>query len=197
MANDGVNMRRMSEPEMIRRPDSTGPVPDKPLTLKQQRFVNEYLVDLNATRAYIRAGYSARGAHKLSARLMAHDGVRAALMKAVEAQSKRTGITADVILGELLLMARSDLAEAFDDAGNLKPINEIPEATRRAIASIEVDEITERGEGGKREVVGYTRKVKFWDKTRSLELLGKHLKLFVEKIEHSVSDDLARFIRDL
>lgn len=169
------------------------------LTPKQQRFVDEYLIDLNATQAAIRAGYSVRTAKSVGAENLTKPDVRAAVSAAVEAQSKRTGITADVILGELLRLARVDLSEAYDDNGKLKPIRDMPEDVRRAIAGVEVDEIEEWTEGtdGKkrREVVGYTTKVKFWDKPRSLELLGKHLKLFTDVVKHEGFDSLAEALR--
>ena len=169
------------------------------LTLKQQRFVDEYLIDLNATQAAMRAGYSAKTANEQGARLLANVHISRAVSQAVAAQSERTGITADVILGELLRLARVDLADAYEESGKLKPVREMPEDLRRAIAGVESDEIwewVEDDEGERRrELVGFTRKVKFWDKTRSLELLGKHLKLFTDVVKHEGFDALAEALR--
>ncbi len=165
------------------------------LTPNQERFVEEYLLDLNATQAAIRAGYSAKTANEQGSRLLANANVRDAIDAAKKARSERTEITADLILKELLMIARVDLAQAYDESGRLKNIHDIPEDVRRAIAGIEVDELFE-GHGEDREKIGDTRKVKFWDKPRALELLGKHLKLFTDKLELSGTDALAEKIAE-
>lgn len=154
------------------------------LTDKQERFCQEYLKDLNGTQAAIRVGYSAKTATEQSSRLLTNVNVAARVKELMGKRSERTEITADVVLKELLLLAKVDLAQAYDEKGNLKPIHEIPEDVRRAIAGIKVYEEFE-GYGKDRVKVGEVREVKFWDKTRTLELLGKHLKLFTDKVEHS------------
>lgn len=162
-------------------------MPASALTLKQQRFADEYLVDLNAKQAAIRAGYSPRSAEVTGAKLLSNTKVAAYVKSAASAQQERTRITADVVLGELLRLARVDLSEAYDESGKLRPVREMPEDLRRAIAGVESDEIWEWVEDDdgerRRELVGFTRKVKFWDKTRALELLGKHLKLFTDRVD--------------
>lgn len=154
------------------------------LTPKQERFVQEYVVDLNATQAAIRAGYSEDTAYSQGQRLLKNVEVQSFVEKARNEQAKRTGVTADTILFELLRIARSDLGQAFDDNGNLLPIKEIPEDVRRAISGVETFEEFD-GHGVERVKIGETRKLKFWDKTRALELLGKHLGLYVEKVDHT------------
>jgi phage terminase small subunit len=155
-----------------------------PLTARQQRFVAEYLVDLNATAASVRAGYSAKTAPQQGPRLLQHPTVAKEISAALERRSARLEIKADDVLRELLRLARVDIGEAFDDEGKLKPLKEIPEDVRRAISGIEVDELFD-GHGENRMSIGVTRKLKFWDKTRALEMLGKHLKLFTDRIEVS------------
>lgn len=87
------------------------------LTPKRQRFVEEYLIDLNATQAYIRAGYSANGAHKNAAFLMANHDIRAAIAETRDRRSVSTGITTDYILGRLRdNLERSMQAEPVLDA---------------------------------------------------------------------------------
>lgn len=154
------------------------------LTPQQSRFVDEYLVDLNGTAAYKRAGYKATGkaAEACAARLLGDARVARIVKNRMEERSKRTEITADVILHELLRIARADVSQAFTETGDLKPLHEIPEDVRRAISGIEVIVERDRETG---ETAGMLKKVRFWDKTKGLELLGKHLKLFTEKHEHS------------
>jgi phage terminase small subunit len=152
------------------------------LAPKQARFVDEYPIDVNAKAAAIRAGYSPKTAQEQGSRLLSNVKIRQAIDERILARSKRTEITADTVLRELLRLARVDIGEAFKPDGSLKSIHDMPEDVRRAIAGVEVDELF-HGHGQDREQIGYTRKVKFWDKTRALELLGRHLKLFVDKIE--------------
>lgn len=108
----------------------------------------------------------------------------------MNARSEKTGVTAEHILSELLKIATSDVGDAFDEMGQMKPLNQMSADTRRAIASIEVHEIFE-GQGSQKTAIGLARKLKFWDKPKALELLGKHLKLYTDKIEHDVTDALA------
>lgn len=155
------------------------------LTPKQEAFVKEYLIDLNGTAAAKRAGYTgsdnvlANTAHNL----LRNPKVAAVIQEAMDKRSERTEITADVVLKELLLIARADLSQAYADNGKLLPIKQIPEDVRRAIAGIKVFEEFE-GMGKDRIQIGEVREVKFWDKPKALELLGRHLKLFTDKIEH-------------
>lgn len=150
------------------------------LGVKQARFVAEYLKDLNATQAAIRAGYSVGTAHVQGPRLLSNVRVRAEIDAALKRRAERVEVRADDILRELLRLATVDIGQAFNVDGTLKPIHEIPEDVRRAMSGVEVEEF-DHDDGP----TGRVRKVKFWDKTRGLELLGKHLKLFVDRVEHS------------
>ncbi len=151
------------------------------LNPKQQRFVAEYLVDLNATQAAIRSGYSQKTARQIATENLSKPAIAAAI---AERQAKRIGkleLTAETILGELLRIAKVDVREAYDEDGNLRPLSEIPEDVRRAVAGIEIDD---RWEGKGEDATRYTvKKLKFWDKNRALELLAKNLGLLVEKHE--------------
>lgn len=152
------------------------------MTPKQERFIEEYLVDLNATQAAIRAGYSERTANEQGARLLANASVAAAIEAGKDKRSTATNITAETVMRELYRLATVDVAQAYDEHGNLKAIHDIPEDVRRAIAGVEV--VTEKSEEGESS---YTKKLKFWDKNKSLELLGKHVNVqaFKDRIEHS------------
>jgi len=165
---------RADRSEKVAVPDTEG------LTGRQVRFIEEYLVCLNATVAARKAGYSARTAGSQGADLLKNPKVKAALSKAIENRSIRVAVKADDVLGELLRIARVDIAQAFNEGGQLKPLHEIPEDVRRAIAGIEVEQLFV-GRGEDRKQTGDLVKVKFWDKVRGLELLGKHLQLFNDK----------------
>lgn len=154
------------------------------VTDKESLFVVEYLKDLNATDAYMRAfGLENRKSAGVQASvLMSKPRIKAAIQKAMDARAQRVEITADMILREILLIAKTDLANAYDEGGRLRPIHEIPEDTRRAIAGVKVFEEFE-GFGKERHKIGEVRELKMWDKLKALELLGKHLKLFKETVE--------------
>lgn len=153
---------------------------------KQRRFVAEYLKDLNATQAAIRAGYSPKTAEQQGHRLLRNAEISQAVEKAKSEQLQRLEVSADVVLRELLRIATSDISQAFDGRG-LKPLHEIPEDLRRCISGVDSEAIFE-GAGRDRTHIGDLQKVKLWDKTKALELLGKHLVLFTDKHEHLGKD---------
>lgn len=145
------------------------------LTPKQQVFVDEYLVDLNATQAAIRAGYSAKNADKIGPQLLGKSRVAAAIKQALAERSRRTGINQDRVLRELAKVG-------FINASDVINMNEATvrsDANREdtaAIASVKVKTIpTEAGDIVEREV-------KVYDKLKALELIGKHLGMFTDKL---------------
>ncbi len=151
---------------------------------RQARFVAEYLKDLNATQAAIRSGYSAKTAASIAEELLKKPDIAREVNAALERRNARVEVKSDDILRELLHLAMVDISEAYNPDGSLKPLNEIPADVRRSLANIETEEIF-AGFGENREHVGRIAKVKFYDKTKALELLGKHLKLFTDKLEVS------------
>src|SRR4051812_9638179 len=92
------------------------------LTAKQQRFVEEYLVDLNATQAAIRAGYSEKTAYKIGAENLRKPQIQEAVAQARGKLSKQTQITSERVLQEYARLAFLDIRKAFDANGNLKPV---------------------------------------------------------------------------
>lgn len=147
---------------------------------KQRRFAEEYLIDLNATQAAIRAEYSEKTAYSQGQRLLKNDEVQALVQELMAARAKRTEITADNVLAELAKHAFLDPKSFFDDSGNLKNIHEIPDEAAVALAGLDVFEEYE-GRGQDREFLGYTKKIKFTDKLKALISLGEHLGLFNKK----------------
>lgn len=148
-------------------------MPRDKLTPKQQRFVEEYLVDLNATAAAIRAGYSEKTARQVASQNLSKLNIQAAIAEAKANRSERTGIDADRTLTELGCIAYSDIRKMFTEDGRIKPLAELDPETAAAIASYE---IVERNIGdGEVERV---HKVKFWDKNSALQKVMQHLGLF-------------------
>ena len=150
------------------------------LTPKQKLFVKEYLVDLNATQAAIRAGYSEKTAYRIGANLIQKSSVSIAIQKALARREKRTEVTSDMVVRELARIAFSDTRKLFNEDGSMKLPHEMDDDTAAALAGVDTFEESDKG-----AIIGYTRKVKRWDKTRALELLGKHLGMFPDKKEFS------------
>lgn len=168
------------------------------LTPKQQKFVEEYLIDLNATQAAIRAGYSVKTAEQQGYQLLHKTSVLTEIKKAQAKLSKRTGISQDRIIRQLAKVAFSDMKDVMEwktikyplTDFDGKPIldadgNQETDPQLRIILkeSNEVDgsiiqEISESNKGGT-----ITHAVKLNDRIRALELLGKHLGMWVDKTE--------------
>lgn len=136
------------------------------LTGKQKRFVEEYLCDLNATQAAIRAGYSAKTAEWIGPQLLQKTHVAAAIQEAMNKRSVRTEITADRVLREVSHMALYDPADiAGANISGPQDIPNLPEEVRRAIIGWSWDK-----QGN--------FILKLSPKTPSLELLGRHLMIW-------------------
>ena len=160
------------------------------MTPKQEAFVREYLVDLNATAAYKRAGYTAKGnaAEVNAARLLRNAQVAAAVAEAQGKRAERTQIDADYVLNRLVEIDRMDVLDIMGDDMSLKPVPQWPESWRRYLSGVDIAEMFE-GRGDDREMVGILKKIKWPDKVRNLELLGKHIgvQAFKDRIEQSGS----------
>lgn len=100
------------------------------------------------------------------------------------ALSGRSEYIRERVLGELELMGTSTLLGVLNDDGTIKPVSQWPKNMARTVSNIEIFEEFS-GVGDQRELIGHVKKVRFWDKTRSLELLGKNLSLFVDRVHHS------------
>lgn len=151
------------------------------LTNRHQRFVDEYIIDLNATQAAIRAGYAPKAANKQAHLLMLRPDVQAAIAEAQASRSERTKIDADWVLRRLVDEAEADMADLLDESGALKPVREWPLIWRKGlVAGLDVEEIRQDG-----AVVGVIRKVKMSERHKRTELIGKHVRVqaFNEKVE--------------
>lgn len=137
------------------------------LTARQERFVEEYMIDLDAKNAAIRAGYSARSAKTLGPRLTKMKNVAARIEEEKARRARRTGITAERVLRELAQLAFFDASKCL---GMLNGDMEKMEELERETASIAAIKI---GKGG--------IEIRFHDKTRALELLGRHMGIFREE----------------
>lgn len=146
------------------------------MTGKQERFVEEYLIDLNATQAAIRARYSPKTAQEQGARLLSKVMVQTAISKAQAERSRRTGINQDRVIRELAKVAFLNPVDVIDmDEATIQ--GQANRDDTACIASVKVKTIpTDDGPITEREV-------KTYDKLKALELLGKHLGMFSDKLK--------------
>ncbi|MFU5001925.1 terminase small subunit [Pseudomonas paraeruginosa] len=144
------------------------------LTKKQRLFVDEYLIDLNATQAAIRAGYSTRRATEIGYQLLQRPEVAQAIQAAMAERSKRTEVEADYVIRRLREIDEMDVLDILEDDGSFRSIREWPKVWRQFLSGIEVAELFE-GRGDDRRIAGVLRKVKWPDKLRNLELLSRHV----------------------
>ena len=147
------------------------------LTPQMELFAREYVVDLDVIRA-VQAAYdipdrvtaSTKGSH-----LLKHPLVAALVAELKAKQFKRLDLKAEDVLREVMRLADLDPGQLYDAKGKLLPIHQLPEDIRRCIASIEYDQ-------------NGLPKIRFWSKPEALGLLGKHFKLFVDRLEVKISD---------
>jgi len=144
------------------------------LTAKQERFVEEYLVDLNATQAAIRAGYSSKTANEQGSQLLANLSIRARIDEAMAELSRRTGVNQERVIRELARLAFVNAPDVIDvKSATLK--EGVTEDDTAAIQSVKVKIISGDIESEEREI-------KLADKLKALELLGKHFGMFTDKV---------------
>lgn len=182
-----------------------GPLEDP----REERFCREYLVDFNGAGAVARAGYTQkpRSAAVQAARLLTRANIRERLAELAQQQVKRLKLEekADDTIEELTWIGKSDLRRIMDDKGSFLPMKEWPKSIARAISSIKVEEILIKHPGigmictdcknmKHREFAGYVKEVRLWPKVQAQELLGKHKKLFTDKVEHSVAGTLEELL---
>lgn len=164
------------------------------LTPRQSRFVDEYLVDQNATKAAERAGYSLKTAYSQGQRLLKNAEIRRRVDEGLEAQQERTQVSSDDVLYQLANMGFADIRQLFTPGGQLRSIHDLPDDIAAAIQSIKVVTKTIPGAGDEEPEVEYVHEVKLVDKVKPLELIGKHYKMFTDRVEHDVSEALAEKI---
>ena len=160
------------------------------LTAKQKRFCNEYLIDLNATQAAIRAGYSEVSARDIGCKNLTNPYIKSYLEKKMANREQRTEITQDMVLKELAKIGFANIDDYVTVENNdrnqkivkVKPTKDIPEDKIAAISSIK------QGANG--------IEIKVHDKVRALENIGRHLGMFKDKIEISGSNEIKVQLED-
>jgi phage terminase small subunit len=159
------------------------------LTAKQACFVQEYLIDLNATQAAIRAGYSKKTAYAVGHENLSKPEIADAIAEAQAERATRTQITQDRVLQELAKVGFSDIRGALTPNGQLLSAQEWDDQFAGAVSSLEVVQRPsgEYDDDGK-PIMENVSKFRMWDKMNALEKMGKHLGMFKEEttVTHKV-----------
>lgn len=158
------------------------------LTPKQARFVQEYLVDLNATQAAIRSGYSAKTAKSIGQENLTKPDIVSAIETAQNKRAESVGITAERVLRELALIGFSnmlDYIQPSEDGGAFVDLSALTREQAAAIGEVTVDTYQERKPDGKDGETRTVKKIKFKlaDKRAALVDVGRHLGMFKDKVE--------------
>ncbi len=165
------------------------------LCARQERFIAEYLVDLNATQAAIRAGYSAKTARWQASRMLSNVNISQRIAEKRQELADNTGLSVERVLKEAMRLAFFDIRKLTDSVGNPIPVHQLDADTAAAIQGLEL--ATERGpdnESGPTIV----RKYKIADKNSAIERLFKHLGLFEKDNKQSnPGDAMTAFLADL
>lgn len=151
------------------------------LTAQQERFCQEYIIDLNATQSAIRAGYSVKTADVQGCRLLGNVKVQARIAELNSERIERVQTKADYVLNRLLEIDSLDVADILDDRGDILPVSQWSKAWRTTIDSFDI--ISMRSVDGILSTL--LKSVRLPNKLRNLELLGKHIDVsaFKERLE--------------
>lgn len=171
----------------------TKPTAQPALTPRQQRFVDEYLVDLNATQAAIRAGYSAKTAAEIGCENLSKPQIAAALKAAKDARAAQTGVTAQRVVAELAKIGFADIRNIVRWGGAVPLVDPESDEVRvvNGVALVDSMDLTADQAAAIAEVSqskGGTLRIKLHDKQAALVSLGRHLGIFTDKQEVTGKD---------
>lgn len=154
------------------------------LNQRQELFCREYIKDLNGTQAAIRAGYSKKTADRMAYELLKKPEIQAFVLQSKTERVEEVKIDANYVLKRLIEIDEMDVADILDDGGDFLPIRKWPKTWRTTLSGLDIAIIN----SGDTEAI--IKKIKWPDKVKNLELLGKHIGVvaFTEKVDHTSSD---------
>lgn len=159
----------------------------KPLTVQQEAYCQEYVkCPENQTQAAIKAGYSPNTAGKFASQNMRDERIQKRIAELMEERNKRLRVSADYVLLRLVEIDQMDVIDILNDDMSIKPVSEWPKVWRQYLTGFELADMFE-GRGDEKELVGILKKIKWPDKVKNLELIGKHVDVnaFKERLEVS------------
>ena len=189
-------MKKRAAP--LRVPQAIEPMPakSKDLTPKEQIFVREFLKHGNGTRAAVAAGYSAATASVTASKMLRKAKVSEELANLRKKLLEKLEITAERVLQGIAELAFFDIRKFFTPAGALVPIRELDDQTARALKGRDVEKLFKHFGKGQAEETGTITKIRVADRLEALEMLGRHLKLFTDKLEVTGAQDIVKKIQE-
>lgn len=153
---------------------------------QHERFCQEYLIDLNQTQAAIRAGYSSVSARVTASRLLTNANIQDRIAELKAVRSEKLDIDAMYVLKRHYDIDQMDVLDIHNEDGSIKPLRDWPKIWRQYISGIELSELFE-GSGDDKKMIGLLKKIKWPDKVKNLELLGKHVEIQAYKEKSDVT----------
>lgn len=166
----------------------------KPLTAKVEAYCQEYIkCPENQTQAAINAGYSHKTAAKFASQNMRDERVQKRIAELMEERNKRLRVSADYVLLRLVEIDQMDVLDILNDDGGLRPVSEWPKVWRTSISAMDINRITMAMKEGEDDIESTLQKVKWPDKVKNLELIGKHVDVmaFKERLDVNVNVTIA------
>ncbi|EAN8110973.1 terminase small subunit [Salmonella enterica] len=170
----------------------------KPLTAMQEAYAQEYTkCPENQTQAAINAGFSPNTASVKASVMMRDERIQKRIAELMEERNKRLRVSADYVLLRLVEIDQMDVIDILNDDMSIKPVSEWPKVWRQYLTGFELADMFE-GRGDEKELVGILKKIKWPDKVKNLELIGKHIDVnaFKERLEVSgtvkIADRIAK-----
>lgn len=170
----------------------------KPLTAMQEAYAQEYTkCPENQTQAAINAGFSPNTAAVKASVMMRDERIQKRIAELMEERNKRLRVSADYVLLRLVEIDQTDVIDILNDDMSIKPVSEWPKVWRQYLTGFELADMFE-GRGDEKELVGILKKIKWPDKVKNLELIGKHVDVnaFKERLEVSgtvtIADRMAK-----
>ncbi|EAA9058600.1 terminase small subunit [Salmonella enterica] len=172
----------------------------KPLTAMQEAYCQSYIkTPENQTHAAINAGFSPNTAAVKASVMMRDERIQKRIAELMEDRNKRLRVSADYVLMRLVEIDQMDVLDIIDDDGGLRPISQWPKVWRTSISALDINRIQMAMKGdGEDSIESTLQKVKWPDKVRNLELIGKHVDVnaFKERLEVSgtvtIADQMAK-----
>ena len=151
-------------------------------------FCREFLIDLNGTQAAIRAGYSAKTANRIATENMSKPEIKRRIEELKQQRQEVIGVDASYVLQRLIDIDQMDARDILNDDGSVKPIQDWPDVWRQSISGVDLMEIS-----NSENVAATLKKIKWPDKIKNLELLGRHVSVaaFKDRLELSGNVGLA------
>lgn len=160
----------------------------KPLTAMQEAYCQSYIkTPENQSQAAIGAGFSPNTAAVKASVMMRDERIQKRIAELMEERNKRMRVSADYVLMRLVEIDQMDVIDILDDEGGLKPISQWPKVWRTSLSAMDINRIRMAGKDDEDDIESTLQKIKWPDKVKNLELIGKHVDVnaFKERLEVS------------